>query len=159
MTVSGSRFDENLVFLDGAILFGAGWRSWDQAGVGAGSGAQPYNLVGNPHLAEPKFSLGPASDQNFFFDPKAFAAPAAGTFGNVGRNIILGPNWETWDLTVVKKFRVREGRYFQIRADFFNFPNHPNWDYPVGDPNNVLFGRVTSKSLNRQVQITSSIRF
>ena len=48
-----------------------------------------------------------------------------------------------------------------MRAEFYNFPNHPNWIDPTGDPNSSTFGRVTGKGLaatptggNRQVQIT-----
>src|SRR4029453_15050815 len=112
---------------------------------GTGSGAQPYNLVGNPFVADPKFSVGVAYDQNFFFDPAAFAPPAAGTYGNVGRNIIIGPNQVNWDLSLVKRFDFSESKSFQIRAEFYNFPNHPNWNNPTGDPNSSTFGRVTGK--------------
>jgi len=59
----------------------------------------------------------------------------------------------------VKKFRFGEGKYFQLRADFLNFPNHPNWSNPNGDPNSSNFGRVTGKGGERQIQITSTIRF
>jgi len=143
----------------GDQVFGAGWRAWDQAGVGTGSGAQPYNLIGNPYLSDPKFSIGTAFDQNFYFDRKAFAEPTAGTYGNVGRNIIIGPNQVNWDLSLVKKFRIGEDKNFLIRSEFFNFPNHPNWNNPTGDPNSSTFGRVTGKTSNRQVQITASFRF
>jgi len=140
-------------------VFGAGWRTWDNAGVGVGSSSQPYNLVGNPYISDPKFSIGTAYDQNFYFDPKAFAAPPAGTYGNVGRNIIIGPSAWNWDLSLVKKFRFTENQSFDLRADFFDFCNHPNWSNPQGDPNSSTFGRVTGKSGNRQVQITATIRF
>jgi hypothetical protein len=143
----------------GDQIFGAGWRTWDNAGVGTGSGGQPYNLVGNPYLSDPKFSIGTAYDQNFFFNAAAFAAPTAGTYGNVGRNIIMGPNAWNWDLALFKKFRFGEEKSFAIRADFYNFPNHPNWSNPSGDPNSSTFGRVTGKGGNRQVQVTSTIRF
>jgi len=143
----------------GDNTFGAGWRNWDNAGVGAGSGNQPYSLVGNPKLPSPQYSIGVAYDSNYFFDPKAFIAPAAGTFGNVGKNIILGPNAVNWDLSAVKKFRLGEAKYFQIRADFYNWPNHPNWNNPDGSPTSSTFGRITGKGGNRQVQMTATIRF
>ncbi len=143
----------------GEQTYGVGWRSWDQAGVGTGSGQQPYNLVGDWKVSDQKFSLGAAYDQNFFFKPTAFAAPAAGTYGNVGRNIITGPTAWNWDMSFVKKFRFSESKYFQIRADFLNFPNHPNWSNPSGDPSSSTFGRVTGKGGSRQIQMTATIRF
>jgi len=143
----------------GDQMFGVGWRTWDQAGVGTGSGAQPYNLVGNPYLSDPKYSVGVAYDQNYFFNKDAFAAPAAGTYGNVGRNILTGPNAHNWDVAMFKKFRFGEEKNFSIRADFFNLPNHPNWNNPDGNPSSSAFGRVTGKGGNRQIQITSTIRF
>jgi hypothetical protein len=144
----------------GDQIFGAGWRAWDQAGVGTGSGAQPYVLVGDWRLSDPQFSRGASRDSNFWFNASAFAAPAAGTYGNVGRNIITGPNQWNWDASLVKRFRITETKSFQIRADFYDFPNHPNWSNPDGNPaNSSTFGRVTAKSGNRQVQITSTFRF
>jgi hypothetical protein len=143
----------------GEQTFGAGWRSWDQAGVGVGSGQQPYNLVGDWKVANPKFSVGTAYDQNFYFNPTAFSAPPAGTYGNMGRNVIIGPNQWNTDLALSKVIRFHETKSFQLRADFLNFPNHPNWSNPNGDPSSSTFGRVTGKGGNRQIQITSTFRF
>ncbi len=143
----------------GDQIFGAGWRAWDNAGVGVGSGGQAYNLVGDWKVDNPQFSLGTAYDKNYFFNPAAFAAPPAGTFGNMGRNVITGPNaWNT-DLALSKAIRFSESKSFQLRADFINFPNHPNWGNPNGDPSSSNFGRVTGKSGERQIQVTGTIRF
>lgn len=143
----------------GDQIFGAGWRVRDQAGVGAGNSAQPYNLVGDWKLSDQKFSMGPSKDQTFWFNNTAFAAPTAGTSGNVGRNLILGPNSWNWDMSLVKKFRFSEEKSFQVRADFLNFPNHPNWNNPEGNPSSSNFGRITGKGGSRQIQVTATIRF
>jgi hypothetical protein len=64
-------------------------RSNDIAGVGTGD-PQPVDRVGDPESgATRKFSDG--SDDNYFFDPDAFASPAAGTFGNMERNSLYNP--------------------------------------------------------------------
>lgn len=143
----------------GEQAFGAGWRSWDQAGVGTGSGQQPYNLVGDWKVSSPSFSEGVGKDTNYWFNPAAFAAPTAGTYGNVGRNIITGPNTWNVDVSLQKMFRFWESKSFAMRADFYNFPNHPNWSNPEGNPSSGSFGRVTSKGGNRVIQITGTIRF
>ena len=41
-------------------------------------------------------------DPNAWFNPAAFALPAAGTFGNTGRGDFIGPNLRTVDLSLVK---------------------------------------------------------
>ena len=46
----------------------------------------PGTWSATPHIDNPQFSNGRAVDQNFWFNPAAFARPAAGTFGNGGRN-------------------------------------------------------------------------
>jgi hypothetical protein len=47
----------------------------------------------------------------------------------------------------------------QFRAEFFNFPNHPNWGGATTDPNSAAFGKVTSKSSNREIQLSLRYSF
>ena len=60
-----------------------------------------------------------------FFNTAAFASPAAGTFGNVGRNTIIGPGFVNADVVVARYIHVKEGIILQFRAEFFNTLNHP----------------------------------
>ena len=71
-------------------------RTDDIAGVGEGSNGQPVDLVGDIYAnSNGKFSggvvNGVATDQNFVFNPNAFASPKAGTFGNETRNLVRNP--------------------------------------------------------------------
>ena len=62
-----------------------------------------------------------------FFNTCAFAANTIiGTWGNAGRNIIQGPGFQTWDLSLFKNFELTETRRFEFRAEFFNIWNHVN---------------------------------
>jgi len=149
-------------------------RTNDIAGVGDGGFGQPYNLVGDPNAgANKQFSSG--SDGNFWFNPAAFAAPAAGTFGNAPRNLLYNPGQQEWDIAVFKNFVLGGPRRLQLRAEFFNFPNHPNLGLSTGnqtgaqtsalsgnlgyaDPTSSSFGRITSKSNDRR-DIQLSVRF
>jgi hypothetical protein len=54
--------------------------------------------------------------------PQAF-----GTFGNMGRNIIRGPGFTNWDSSVSKTWSLNEKLKLQLRAEFFNLLNHPNF--------------------------------
>jgi Carboxypeptidase regulatory-like domain/TonB dependent receptor len=67
------------------------------------------------------------------------------TFGNAGRNIVRGPGFQNWDLSIFKMFPVREQMRFEFRAEFFNIWNHVNPVFePVGEiseePQPIEFG-------------------
>jgi hypothetical protein len=62
-----------------------------------------------------------------FFNTCAFASSTTiGVFGNAGRNIVRGPGYQEWDLSLFKNFPVREQMRFEFRADVFNAWNHVN---------------------------------
>ncbi len=137
-------------------------RGDDVAGVGDSFG-QPWNQVGDPQSnANKTFSQGVASgtalDQNFWFNPAAFAKPAPGTFGSAPRNQIYNPGQYQWDIALFKNVRVQGARSFQLRAEVFNFLNHPNLNGPSTDPTSSTFGRATSKDGSRR-DIQLSARF
>jgi len=57
----------------------------------------------------------------------------AGTrhYGNLGRNVLQGPPFKQWDLAIYKNTKIGEQLSLQLRADFFNILNHPNFSNPV----------------------------
>jgi len=62
-----------------------------------------------------------------FFNTCAFASDlVSGTFGNEGRNVVRGPGYQTWDMTLLKAIPLKEQMRFEFRADFFNIWNHTN---------------------------------
>jgi hypothetical protein len=64
------------------------------------------------------------------FNTCAFAsATVIGTFGNAGRNIIQGPGFQNWDISIFKTFPVREAMRLEFRAEFFNAFNHANPEF------------------------------
>ncbi|MCA1577971.1 MAG: carboxypeptidase regulatory-like domain-containing protein [Acidobacteria bacterium] len=133
-------------------------RGDDDAGVGD-SDCQPWNLVGNTEVESPSFSRGRNVDQNFWFNPAAFARPAPGTFGNARRNILRGPVFQSWDIAISKTFSISEGTRLQFRSEFFNFPNHPNLANPDTNPTSPNFGRVLGKAGERNVQFGLRLYF
>jgi hypothetical protein len=85
-------------------------------------------------------------DPNNFLDLRSFAIPCtvtsvsgaaadcvAGTrhFGNLGRNALQGPPFKQWDLAIYKNTRLSEQLGLQLRAEFFNVLNHPNFSNPL----------------------------
>ncbi len=54
--------------------------------------------------------------------------PLYGTFGNQSRNQFRGPAFRNWDMSVSKRWKFTERIELQLRGEFFNILNHPNFD-------------------------------
>jgi hypothetical protein len=57
--------------------------------------------------------------------------PGTQHFGSLGRNALTGPPFKQWDLAVHKDTRISERLNLQLRAEFFNIINHPNFSNPL----------------------------
>ncbi len=71
--------------------------------------------------------------------------PQRGTFGSVGRNRLLGPEFQQFDLSMSKTFSITERFKAQFRAEAFNIPNKVNLANPnacVDCPGTA--GRITN---------------
>jgi hypothetical protein len=162
----GNRLHEKILGgwqLSGVTFFQSGqplsvWSGNDRAGVGDTT-AQPYDLVGDPNISNQGFSQGSAVDQIFWFNAAAFALPAAGKFGNAGRNPVRGPHTQSWDIALFKTVGAPNGTRVQFRAEAFNFPNHPNLNNPETNPTRGSFGRVTGKGSERNIQLSLKLLF
>jgi hypothetical protein len=71
-------------------------------------------------------------------NPAAFSIPAAGTFGDAGRNILRNPGLQQFDASLLKNTRITERVTAQFRAEFFNVLNHANFASPAASGNNLL---------------------
>jgi hypothetical protein len=138
----------------------------DFAGIGRADFV-PWNFSGDPFLSKSDRNFADAAgDGNFYFrttnadGSPIFTQPGQGTFGNQTRNQLLhNPGLQVWNLALFKDFAITEGQRFQVRAEAFNLPNHPNWGGATTNPRSASFGQVTSKSGNRNVQISLRYSF
>ena len=80
-----------------------------------------------------------------YLNSAAFAQPKDGTFGTLGRNAIFGPGFVNTDFSVEKTTKFGEKLNAQLRAEFFNIFNHPNFALPNGNfqPPPSNFGVIT----------------
>ncbi|MEK6304484.1 MAG: TonB-dependent receptor [Acidobacteriota bacterium] len=84
-----------------------------------------WNLVGNPESI-PNFSTtGPIPVE------QVLSQPEFGQFGNSARNIFRAPGLKVWDFSLVKTWKATERVNVQLRAEFFNVLNHPNFASPA----------------------------
>jgi Carboxypeptidase regulatory-like domain len=92
--------------------------------------SQRPDIIGNPHSGTcPNGS--PVGTVTCWFNPSAFALPAAGTFGDAGRNILKGPSYGDFDLAVIKNTKLTEKASIEFRVEMFNLANHPNFAVPI----------------------------
>jgi len=99
-------------------------------GGGASRNVRRPDLVPgvNPYLNNDRSLLNPA----------AFTTPAPGTFGNVPRNFLRGPNFKQVDLIFNKRFKFNETTNLEFRTEVFNIFNRANFDIPGSRLNNAV---------------------
>jgi hypothetical protein len=81
-----------------------------------------------------------------FLNPAAFAVPQPGTFGNLERNSIHGPNFRQLDLVFGKRLPLG-GPAVELRMEIFNVFNADNFSNPVGTlPSALPANALTEKA-------------
>jgi outer membrane receptor protein involved in Fe transport len=123
----------------------------------SGTPNQRPNIVGDWQLSDnrPRSALIAQ-----WFNPAAFVAPATGTFGNAGRDIVIGPGSTTTNLALVKNIPVplwHDGRV-QLRSEFFNVFNRVNLSNPSASLGSSM-GRITSAGSARVIQFAVKVLY
>ncbi len=146
---------------------------WQLAVIIQSQSGSPVNIVtsnstvnGIPNTLRPDVT-GPivtTGRVESWFDTSVFTAVPR--FGNLGRNVVIGPGFNNIDFSVIKNTRVSEEIRMQFRAEFFDLFNHANFGPPgtvVGTP---AFGQITSTRFptgesgsSRQIQFAVKITF
>jgi hypothetical protein len=128
----------------------------DTANSGTVLGENPIraNLTGQP-------IFGPGTQTaNEWFNPAAFVAPPAYTFGDVGRNSVYGPPLQTMDLALERTFSLTEKTKFQLRGEAFNALNKTNLGTPNRYVNEPQFGTITmAMTPGRELQVSGRLFF
>jgi Carboxypeptidase regulatory-like domain/TonB dependent receptor len=124
--------------------------------VGIGSAAN-----GNPQYFPALTCNVPATANCLFQVPTGF--------GNMGRNLLVGPGFENLDMALYKNTRITERLTAQFRADTFNVFNHPNFAQPnriVSTASGNSFGQITAtrapvgdSGSARQIQLALKLIF
>ncbi len=127
-----------------------------------GSSNQRPNLVGDPKAG---IDSGASIQQrgvnagSYYFNRAAYALPPQFTLGNTGKNTLIGPGSQNWDFSIFKNTSITEKLNSQLRAEFFNVLNHPNFGIPGRTLNQPTFGVITSASSARIVQLGLKLIF
>ena len=128
----------------------------DTANAGTVLGENPIRAN---YTGQPIYTSGTHTAAEWF-NPAAFATPAAYTYGDVGRNSLYGPGLQTLDLALERSFAITEHTAFQFRAESFNALNHTNLGTPNRYVNEPQFGTITmAMTPGRQMQVSARLSF
>ena len=101
-----------------------------------------------------------SQDPQRFFNTNAYFLQPFGSYGNSGRNTLIGPGVISWDFSTIKLFPITERRNLEFRFEAFNLPNHPNWGLPNANFSSSSFGKITSTATNmRELQFSLKLNF
>ena len=148
-------------------------RGWQLATVVQSQSGNPVNIVtsnsslnGVPNSVRPDVT-GPIriiGSVDRWFDPSVFVA--ADHFGNLGRNVVIGPGFNNTDLSLIKNARPGARLGLQFRVDVFDLFNHPNFGPPGNIVGSPTFGKITRTRLptgeagsSRQIQLAVRLSF
>jgi len=111
----------------------------------SGVGLRP-DRIGSGKVSNP--------NRNLWFDPTAFTVPALYTYGNSGRDILLGPGFASTDLTLAKAFHITEGSSLKLEWAVFNAFNRTNLGDPNASVDSSTAGRITGiVDFKRRMQV------
>jgi hypothetical protein len=108
-----------------------------------------------------------AAPAGVHLNPAAYKAPAAGEFGDAGRNSITGPGQFVFNGQLQRSFRLKDRYNLDFRVDSTNLLNHvvfTSWNTtlnPGSNPalNSPLFGIPAGTNGMRSLQTTIRLRF
>jgi hypothetical protein len=146
------------------------WSITANMNVGSGRPLTPMMIVpaagtGITGSQRPNFTGAPVylKSNGGYLNPDAFTQPAAGQWGNAGRNTITGPGTFSLNASISRSFRLTERIGMDLTVNATNILNHvtfPSWN-TVWNPtaNNSLFGVPQSANQMRSIQPQLRVRF
>jgi hypothetical protein len=148
------------------LPFGEGrkWGGWSVNAINTLRSGRPFTVIATTSsgLRPDLTGINPIpADRgpDNWIDSKAFVAPASGSFGNLGRNTFKGPGLFNLDMSLVKTQNLGERAKMQLRAEFFNILNHPNFTIPSNTLDTNL-GKISATSTpERQIQFGIKISY
>jgi len=127
---------------------------WQLSGLFSDFSGRPFtavaanatlNAVNSNQFADCVSTPHQTGDILHWYDPAAFAVPAAGRFGTCGQNSLRGPGLINADLGLERKITFKDRYVFAIRGEMFNVGNTPHHASP-GFTNSTAFTQNNSVS-------------
>jgi hypothetical protein len=100
-----------------------------------------------------------------WFDITPFVVPP-GRFGNLGRNVVIGPGFNNTDLSLIKRTKLTETQMIEFRWEVVDLFNHANFGQPGRVVGTLNFGQITNTRFptgdsgsSRQMQFALKYKF
>lgn len=93
------------------------------------------------------------------YDGHSFVIAPQYTFGNAGRNSLVGPGYASLDTMISRQVKIGESRQLQVRFEVFNLLNRKNLQLPDPFVDHATFGQSLSAYPPRQGQIVARFTF
>ena len=122
----------------------------------------PANTTGTirPNVVGDWALSGDERTMDRWYNVAAFAAPAAFTYGNAGRNIIIAPGLVNLDLLVSRTVKLTGKYRLDIRGEFYNVANAVHLGRPELNILSPNAGKITTTQRPpRQVQLGARLSF
>jgi hypothetical protein len=145
---------------------------WQINGIASYFGATPIDITTGANTLgtasavgqRPNYTGAPlyldTSDSTRHLNPAAFARPAPGQLGTLGKGSVRGKAITNIDFSMSKNWRYKERYGFQFRAEFFNVLNHPNFvGYDLDIRNTSSFGTLLNTQASREIQLGIKFTF
>jgi hypothetical protein len=145
---------------DNAVLGG-----WTVSGIYTARSGRPFTVTqGNLEGATwmPNLIGDPDGEKTVdnWFNAAAFQQVSAGTFGDAGRNILRGPGYVTFDLTIQRRFALSDRVAASLRWDIFNVFNRANFGNPNSNITGANVGTISALAGDpRTMQVAVRLQF
>jgi len=117
-------------------------------------GAVRGDWVRNPNLPESERTI------DRYFDTTFVVPSAPGVVSNAGRNLIIGPGRQNFDIVLSRTFRMPwEGHALQLRFEAFNALNKANFANPNTGVGTPAVGRINAAEDPRRIQFGLKYNF
>jgi hypothetical protein len=116
-----------------------------------GLGSDRPNVIGSSQVSNQTLTQ--------WFNTAAYKKQDPGTFGNAGRNTVVGPSSWNLDTGVWRTFPIRERLKLDVRFEAFNVLNHARFNVPVTALNAGNFGQIISARDPRILQVAMKLAF
>jgi hypothetical protein len=129
--------------------------------VSNGDLANTGNTVERANLLSPDVYAN-NSNPTLYLNTTAFGVPAPYTYGNLGRNTLRTPFAKNLDLSLTRRFPIKELMNLEFRADAFNISNSVIFGQPdntLGDANFGVISSLANGTNPRQIQFSLKLLF
>jgi len=126
---------------------------------GQQAGSDRPNVIGNPNAAVNPVTKARTRTTDEWFNTAAFAVAPPNTFGDAGRNSLIGPDYSSFDLSLSRRFTLHDRTTATFEAQSFNLLNHPSYSLPNPYADQASFGTISSATDPRQLQFALRLAF